>query len=500
MSEHTHSGGESAAEVNKIDILKLLDRFLQGLKRLWWVIVALAIAGALLSYFNVSRSSSTSYTAWATLSISSSVNSVGSSTDYQDVATAEQLGTVFPYILTSGILYDKVAEDLGLGYVPGSISVSVVENTNLITISVTDTDGERAYNTLQVVIEDYPEVAQYVVGQTTATIFRQSGIPEEESWESISRGSIRRGALAGCAAGLVIVLLLSLLRRTVRSPSDLKQVLHLRCLETLPECRQKKRRKRKEASMGINILERGVRQDYTEAVRSLRSRVEHRIEETGAKTLMVTSSIPGEGKSTVAVNLALALAQKGKKVVLVDCDLRHPSIQNVLNLDGEYPGIAAVLNGEKTLDEALVQSEKLSELQLLPGAPVGDRDVGLLGRPEMKGLLDELKQRADLVVLDTSPAAMLADAQILARNVDAALYVVRYDYTRIRHVVEGVEELSSYRIHMLGYVLNAGHTSKAGGNYGYRYGRKYGYGYGKYGYGGYGYGSHHSRSRAADEG
>lgn len=502
MSEHTHSGGESAAQLEKIDLFKLLDRFWQGLKRFWWLIVALAILGGFVSYFNVSHISSTSYTAWATLSVSANVNSEGSSDNYLDVATASQLAKVYPYIFTSGILSDRVAEDLGLDYVPGSISVTAVEDSNVITISVTDSDGERAYQTLQVLIEDYPEIAQFVVGQTTTHVIRESGVPEAESWESVTRGSLQRGAATGFVAGLLIVFLLSLLRRTVRSSADLKRVLHLRCLETIPLCRLKKRRKKKADDMRINVLEPNIREDYTESIRSLRSRVEHRMEESGAKTLMVTSSVPGEGKSTVAANLAIAFAQKGKKVILLDCDLRNPSVQGILNLEGEYGGLAAVLEGKQTLDEALIQSERVPELWLLPSTPESERnaDVGLLGTPQMKVLLDELKQRADLVVLDTSPAAMLSDAEILARNVDAALYVVRYDHTRIRHVVEGVEALSHYRIHLLGYVLNASRVSSGVGNYGYRYGHKYGYGYGKYGYG-YGYGSHrHSHGETADEG
>ena len=111
------------------------------------------------------------------------------------------------------------------------------------------------------------------------------------------------------------------------------------------------------------------------------------------------------------------------------------------------------------------------------GEPNG-KDASLLGTREMKAVIDTLKKQCDIVVLDTAPSELLADAPLLARYVDAALYVVRYDYTKMRQILEGVQALSMSGIHVLGYVFNNDASSK---------GRGYGYGYGGYNgrYGGY---------------
>jgi capsular exopolysaccharide synthesis family protein len=208
---------------------------------------------------------------------------------------------------------------------------------------------------------------------------------------------------------------------------------------------------------------------------------------------MGTSSVAGEGKSTVAANLAISMALKGKKVILVDCDLRNPSVGRIFNVQEKCPGLVAVLNGEVTLEEALVEiknKDASTGLWLMPGADKVSRLVEILGSEAMSKLVDQMRSEADVVILDTPPSAVLVDAMMLVKHVDGIAYVVMQDYARRRFIFDGVEELSSGGAPILGCILNGGrvHSGKYGyyGYYGrYGYGR---YGYGRYGYGHYGYG------------
>lgn len=454
MSENTASV-QNQEELQKIDFVSFLRDYFHVFRRKWWIVVLLAVALGALSYFHTRVSYSPTYTAEATVSVQA-VNS-GSRID-NSASTAEQLGNVFPYILTSGVLKDIVADDLGTDGIPGSINVTNIDGTNLLTIQVTSGSGETAYKILQSVIKNYPDVAQYVVGQTTLTVIDDSGVPENTGTESVMRGSTERGAAVGILIGLFIVLLYMMTFRTIRTSSDLRAMVSAPYLGTLPVYHRKKRRR--SDAVGINILEDNPQEDYVESIRLIRTRLERRMEEKKLKTIMVTSSIPGEGKSTVAANLAISIARKGKKVILVDCDLRNPSSQDVFNVKGEFPGLVSVLRGNATLEEALYQIPRENmQLFCLFGAPRGTQGVEILGNKEMGKLLHYLEETADVVILDTPPSAMLVDAMILVKYVKSAIYVVMSDYARRQYILKGVEELNEAGIDIAGCILNGGKES-----------------------------------------
>lgn len=478
MSEMNESRSNEKNEIEKIDLSVLVERLLHGIGKVGWLVVLLTVAFAAFSYFDVTTSYVPQYIAEATLTISaSSSDELVPTTDYTDIATTQQLGKVFPYILTSGVLSDLVAQDLGMDSIPGSISVEAVENTNMLTISVTASDGQMAYDILQSVIKNYPEVAQFVVGQTYVTILDDSGVPSDSGQTSVTRGSMRNGALKGFGLGMLILLLYVATRRTIRYSSDFKSLLNIPCLGTLPQNKLKKRRKNKDKA--ITIFNKNISQEYLEALRAIRTRVERKMENEGKKSILITSSVPGEGKTTIALNLAASFAQKGKKVILVDCDLRSPSLQERLSVNGKFPGIASVLAGTAELSDALYQMpDKNIDMKILFGNKKASQNVEILGGNEMKELLTQLESMADLVILDTAPSAMLADALVMARHVPMALYVVKYDYAKVRDILEGIEELSDTGIHIVGCILNEGQYGTQAGYGGYgRYGR-----YGKYGY------------------
>lgn len=468
---------ERIEETEKIDIISLADDFLYGLKKLWLLILVLTLAGAGISYFRTSYTYTPQYVASATMSVTAPGG------QYIGAQTASQMAEVFPYILTSGVLEDVVAREMGMDSVPGSISATAEEGTNLLTMSVTSDDPQMAYDILHTVIDCYPEVAEFVLGNTSLTILDETGVPSDTQKEVVVRGSYRRGAVMGAGAGLVILCLYILLKKTVKSKDKLKSQINLPDMGSLPYIRNKKRKKKPEQNK-VSLINARTPASYQEAMRRLRIRVLKEVEENQTKTIMVTSSIPGEGKTTVAVNLAISLVRQGKKVVLVDCDLRNPSIADFLGITEQRPGIDSVLHKKAAVTDVLTEIDVNGEnkLTLLLGEEEEKTDISLLGSKRMEGLIAELKNMADVVILDTAPAQLLADAALMARFVDAALYVIRYDYTKMYKIREGIQALAMSKIKMLGYVFNCDRNSGDG-----KYGYGYGYGYRRYGsYGHYG--------------
>lgn len=487
MSENIEATEKKAApEIEKIDILNLIAALWNGFKRLWVLLVIITVVCTARSYFSTSFSYTPQYEASATVSVTTPGGS------YANIESAQEMAAIFPYILTTGVLEDVVLNDMGLDSLPGQIDVEAEDGMNMLTITVSSGDPQMAYNILQSVIENYPEVAEYIFGETELKILDETGIPSDTQREVVIRGSYKRGALQGIIISGLILCLYVFMKRTVRKKEQLNKHINLHDLGSLPHVKMKKRRK--EEFNNLTILNKRISLAYEEAIRRLRIRVMREEESEKGGVIMVTSSIPGEGKTTTAVNLALAIASQGRKVILADCDPRNPSVAETLQDEEKHPGIGAVLRGKVSLQQALTEFEipgHKETMEVLYGGKANTGDASLLGSRRMEKLVEALRKRADYVILDTAPADLLVDASLLGKYVDYVLYVIRCDYTKISKIRSGIESLSMRDVNLLGYVFNDDVNQKSS-----RYGYGYGYGYGRYGrYGSYGGYSRYGKSR-----
>ena len=453
------STSEERETLQKIDITEMVHLVWTSLRKVWFVFLILPLLLGGLNYFRVSSRYEATYTAEATVSVSmTGLN--GDSTN--NARTAAQLGRVFPYILTSSALKDIIADDLGRKSVPESIRVTNIENTNFLIIRVTGWNPDTTYKVLQSVIKNYPQVAQHVVGRTTVQIIDDGGIPTDTTRGATMRRAITNGAVTGLVLAFAFLLIYIATFRTILTSRDLRSITNISYLGTLPVYKKKKRRK-SDAS-GINILKKNIQSDYLEAIRVIRTRLDRKMDNE-KKVLLVTSSLPGEGKSTVAVNLALSFAMQKKKVVLIDCDLRNPSVKEVLNLKTNEPGLAKFLMGKCKLQDTLISYESSGlKLIVLPGSePENDEHTELLRSEQMKKLISMVRDIADIVVLDTPPSAMLADTEMAVPYADLAVYVVLCDYARTTYIQKGIRELSETGVEIAGIILNAGKESSSSG-------------------------------------
>lgn len=460
------SNGYVENEAMKIDLRVLLTDVLRGAKRLLWLGVLLVAMGAALLVWQTWRSYRPVYRASASFTVSVT-NPLYSGSRTYNASTAEQMEKTFPYILTSGVLSDRVRERLGLSYLP-AISASALKTTNIFTLSVTSEDPQLAYDVLNATIACYPEVAEFVVGPTAMELLDETGVPTQPINRRDYPAAVKRGGLLGAGLWLALVLLLALVRSTVHNEKELEQLVNLRCLGVLPEVRRAGRR----GGGRPLLVTAGDASGFSESMRLLRIRVEKELRQREKKVVLVSSAVPGEGKTTVAANLAVALAQRGKRTLLMDCDLRNPSIAAMFGRENGL-GLSAYLERRVEADQIICPMDSKSFCAVFGGKPVANA-TELLARRETRELVDAAREVFDYIVLDTPPSSLLADAAELTELADCAVMVIRQNTASRSQILEGVQLLADSGLPLIGCVLNGARGLVLHDSYGY-------YGYGKYG-------------------
>ena len=213
------------------------------------------------------------------------------------------------------------------------------------------------------------------------------------------------------------------------------------------------------------IVEDKPRSVEAESYRKLRTNIQYSSIDKEIKSIVVTSACPMEGKSTVSGNLALSFAQNGKKVIIVDCDLRKPSIHRKFNISN-LCGLSEVMIGKEPLDNA-IQKYKFN-LHILPSGKIPPNPAEMINSTTMSNLLEELKEEYDIVIIDSSPLEAVTDGQILSTKVDGTILVLKAGKSKIESVKEAKNLLNKVGANIIGLVINEVSNSKK--KYDYYYG------------------------------
>lgn len=290
------------------------------------------------------------------------------------------------------------------------------------------------------------------------------------------------GLVAGALLGIAAANLLERIDTSVISLPDLEEIAGAAVIAVIPEFNEPWSRgiDDGEKVIGATQLEPSQSTAWilahpnsaaSEAFRSLRTGVLLSRPEGAPKVLLITSSVPAEGKSTVAVNLAIAMAQNGAKVVVVEADMRRPTLKRYFHLRSDT-GLSSVLAGAVSLDQAITGGITSANLDVLPAGPVPPLPSELLGSAKFASVLNELRARYDVVLIDSPPALMLTDAISIGSKVDAVLWVVRAGRATRPHLVRAAQQIRRNRLPLVGYVLNGLDRRIDPYGYGYYYGYK----------------------------
>lgn len=277
-------------------------------------------------------------------------------------------------------------------------------------------------------------------------------------------------AFAGGLVGVGLAVLVELRDQRFRTPAEVRQRLGLAVVGHLPAIRTNKPADA-DAPAGFDpTLVTAVRPKSAEAeaFRGLRTQVLKLAEADDRRVLQMTSPSPGDGKSTMAANLAISLAQSGKRVVLIDADLRKPRVHALFGLQSDAPGLAAAIDGAADVF-AVVRPTAVEGLSLIPCGPRPDAPAELLSAPRFRDVLSALRGRFDYVIVDTPPLLAVSDPRVVAQRADAVLLTLRLATTVRSDGERAAEMLTDLGVPVLGVAVNSTRPDEGYGYGGYRY-------------------------------
>ncbi|WP_420174354.1 polysaccharide biosynthesis tyrosine autokinase [Luteococcus sp. OSA5] len=385
--------------------------------------------------------------------------------------TQKQMKT-YAQVITSPKVLDPVRKELGVekgAPLATSLTATTPPDTVLIDVNVTDRDAERAAKVANAVAEEFTSTVQELQsvkeGQDSpvkATIVEPAEVASGASSPQPVR-NIALGLIAGLLLGLALALLRDRLDTSVNGEREVKELTDATIIGAIPFDA--------DAPKQPLIVQSDPMSSRSEAFRTLRTNLQFVDIANHPKIMVLTSSLPGEGKSTTAANLALTIGAGGHSVCVVEGDLRRPQLLNYMGLEGGV-GLTSVLIGDAELDDVL---QPFAENVVVLGAgPIPPNPSELLGSEAMRALLNQLSERFDYVLVDAPPLLPVTDAAVVSRLTDGAIVVVGAGVINKEDVSRALQNLETVDARVLGVVMNRVPTNRSGGYY--YYGERYGYG------------------------
>lgn len=439
-----------------------LSDYLAALRKRWLTIVALCILGALaaLAYASLSTPK---YQATSSVFVSSNQGATTGEL-VQGSTYTQNLVASFTQLATKPVVLNPVIEELNLTLSSTQLESDVTAETplNTVLIDITAVSGSpveaasianAVAETLAEVVTDMSPTTQdgrpTITMETVATA-QAPTFPFEPN----TRLLVAAGALGGLVLGVIVALARQLLDTRIHNAEDVARLTALPVLGSIPRTRG--------SDPGAIVVRSDPHGNVAETFRLLATNLEFLNPDKSLRSVVVSSPLPGEGKSTTAINLALAAAERNHRVLLIDADLRRPSIADYCNIEGGV-GLTTVLSSRASLASVI---EPWESIDILPCGVVPPNPNQLLNSDTMAHLMKELMDIYDFIVLDSPPILLVADALPLARMTDGAVIVTRQHRTRRGQLSKTLQSLEGVGSEALGVILTGGKAASRKAYYG----------------------------------
>jgi succinoglycan biosynthesis transport protein ExoP len=445
-----------------------LKDVLEALRSGWWLVAAAVLmgvgAGGVMTW-----SATPLYSSTTKLFVSTSA-STDTSSAYQGNLFSQQRVTSYAELLTGVQLAAQVVDELRLDMTPkqlaGKVSATAVPETVILTATVVDTSAQRAQDIADSLGRQFAKQVTELetpAGSAASTVKVTTVQPAERNDVPVSPNGSRNvllGVVLGFLLGLGLALLRGRLDNTVKTGDEIAALTGTGVIGTVVEDPR--------LAQEHLVTDSDEHSIAAEAYRSIRTNLQFLSVDNPPRVIVISSAVPGEGKSTLAVNLATVLAQSGSRVMLIEADLRRPRVTRYMGLISGA-GLTNVLGGAALLHE-VAQPWGDGRLSVLAAGPMPPNPSEMLGSGHMRKLLADLRDRFDYVLIDAPPLLAVTDAAVLTNLSDGCVLSTRYGKTRREELGEAAAALKRIDAPLLGVVLNrVPQSAGAARGYGYAY-------------------------------
>lgn len=390
----------------------------------------------------------------------------GGEDTFKNIDKVQSYVNTLDYLMNSNNAKSYVKKKMPISKTTYKAEVTL-KQANVVKIKVTADTKREAYFSIKYLNDWYRENTERYSFPYNITVLKESKfstkpVNPNSHIKNFLIGAVGSGFVLSCLFGLYFFL-----RDTIKSEEEVENKLDTRLYAKLPFEVKKREDARNKKAILITSLKTSF--FFRESMNKLRSKVEASSDKHGYKSFMITSAYENEGKSSVAANLALALAKNGRKVVLVDADFNKPAVFKIFDLDGSK-SLNKAIEGTTSWRSQVVSDR--SGLDLLPCSQDTLKSEILTNSKKLDEIMKELREEYDFVIVDTSPAYLLNEPMAMNELVDATLFIVRQDYATSDVINETVKRLTYVKDNVLGVVFKnvVSEGNKGSSNYNNRYG------------------------------
>ncbi len=472
-----------------------------------WVVILSGLIAAMSVYIFSHSIYTPEYTARATLA----VNASGSS--YTQLTTSNEIAGVLSNIFSEPTVKSRAAEAAGQKSFRGTVSTTVLSPTNFIELRVTSESPKLSYDLLTAIIEVHPQVTRKIFDNASVSVVRQPSVSSSPSNSAVAQNGDLI-ILGSMTLVLTAIILLSITRNTIKTEADFNSKVEAKLLISIMHEDKKLSLKEmlKKKKKGLLIHNNAyISLRFVENFRKAAAKLEYMKHKTGCSVFAITSVAENEGKSTCAANLAVSLADRGNKVILIDLDGKKPALYKIFGEEYEENcEFTSLMKGTVAQSDFRFKRYKKSSLYLALNTKACPEMHRWVENGEIAKLIEIFKTKCDFIIIDTAPMSVDSSVTDIIRIVDKTLLVVRTDAVKAPAINDAITTIDTVSKNLAGCILNdvhqkaipfifsgddtaayyGGRTHKYGksGKYG-KYTGKYG-SYGKYGKYGGGYGKH----------